>query len=130
MAIFINIEQEWSFKFFEFNRPLIAKIDNYFHFCDDFYASAMKYVLTQINFQYGMTSHTYNQQLSEALSVCDRYPELAVKIKDAFVRLHTEYRIAYNALGRPVRVIAPVVEATGILLGIMFTLDQVEPSSV
>lgn len=130
MNVFIPIDQSWSFKFFEFNRKAIGNIDNYFQFCDDFYGSAMKYVQTQINFNYGMTSITYQQGMSEAMSICERYPELGAKIQAAFISLYTDYRIAYNAMGQVVTDLKPIVEETGNLIGILFVTDFSWPPAV
>lgn len=130
MNAYIPIDPSWSFKFFEFNRKAIGNIDNYFHFCDDFYGSAMKYIQTQINFNYGMTSATYNQGMSEAMSVCERYPELGSKIQEAFVLLYTDYRIAYNAMGYVVTGLKPIVEASGVLIGIVFDVNTAWPPAV
>lgn len=130
MNVFIPVDQSWSFKFFEFNRKALGNINNYFHFCDDFYASAMKYVQTQINFNYGMTSVAYQQGISEAMSICDRYPELGSKIQAAFILLYVDYRVAYAAMGHIVTDLKPAVESTGTLIGIVFTVDTAWPPTV
>lgn len=124
MNVFIPIDHDWSYKFFESNKILIAEIDNFFKFTDDFYASAMLFVTTQINFEYGMTSAKYNEGMTEAMGVCERYPKLATKIADALSKLYANYRIAYDAMQGVVTNVRAIVEPSGVLQGIVFTLDR------
>jgi hypothetical protein len=128
MNVFIPIDQSWSFKFFEFNKPLISQVEDFFKFSNEFYAGAMLYVITQINFNYGMSTATYNDKLTEAFEICARYPALAPKIAEAYRKLFAEYRLAYMAVGCIVQGATPAVEPSGILQGIVLhTIPQWPP---
>lgn len=120
MNVFIPIDQSWSFKFLEFNKKAISQLD-FFTFIDQFYNAAMQYVVTQVNFYYGMGADLFNQRISGAMQWSYDYPELAPKIQEAFRRLHMDYRVAYEALGSPISEAKPAVDHSGVLLGIVFT---------
>lgn len=123
MNVFIPIDQSWSFKFFEFNKPAIAQIEDFFKFNDEFYESALLYVTTHINFCFGMSSARYNDDIGRAMQLCDRYAALGSKIQEAFRRLYVDYRVAYSSLQGVVTRSQPVIDASGVLIGIVFTVD-------
>ena len=127
MNVFVPIDHAWSFKFFEFNKALIAQLCDFFTFCDDFYKSAMLYLETQINYNFGMTSSNYNVSIDEAFSICSRYPTLATMITDAYCSLFNDYRVVYTTIDCIVTGVLPIVEPTGILQGIVLTVNSSWP---
>jgi hypothetical protein len=127
MNVFIPIDQSWSFKFFEFNRPAIAQIEDFFKFSDEFYEAALLYVTTYINFGFGLTPAKFNDDVNRAMQLCSRYAALGNKIQEAFRRLYVDYRVAYSSLQGVVTRAQPVIDQSGVLIGIVFTVDTTWP---
>lgn len=123
MNVFIPIDQSWSFKFFEFNKVEISKIDNFFVFVEEFYRSAMLYVTAHINYRYGLSPVEFNNMINESMQICHLCEPLGAKIQEAYRRLYHDYRVAYNSLQGPIRKTSPIADHVGTLQGIVFDVD-------
>jgi hypothetical protein len=126
MNIFVPIEYDWSFKFFEFNKPAISKLD-FFTFCDDFYKAAMLYLEAHLNYNYRMMEHTFAAYMTKVDAFAASHPDLAGKIQECYRRLLHDYRNAYSALQGLVVRTKPIVEPSGLLRGIVFEVDREWP---
>lgn len=122
MNVLIHIDPSWSYRFFEFNKPAIGKV-NFMVFLDTFYSSAMLYLKTQANFHYGTPTVEYHASISQAMALCNDYPELANKITQAFIDLHQTHRPSLGALQGPITKIQTVCDDTGILTAIIATIE-------
>lgn len=122
MNILIHIEPSWSYHFFEFNKPAISKVD-FFEFMDTFYSSAMLYIKAHVNYPFGSTPLEFNMQMSKAMELCNKYPELANKIIQAFRDLHHTHRPSLGALQGPITNLTTICDDTGILTAIVATID-------
>lgn len=122
MNILIHIDPSWSYRFFEFNKPAIGKID-FMEFMDRFYSSAMLYLQTQANYPYNKCQAGYHSAISQAMALCNTYPELASKITQAFIDLHQTHRPSLGALQGPITKIQTVCDDTGILTAIVVTIE-------
>jgi hypothetical protein len=122
MNILIHIDSSWSYHFFEFNKPAISTLD-FFEFIDTFYSSAMLYLQTHVNHRFGLRAPEYNDGINGSMQICNKYPELAEKISQAFRDLHHRHRPSLGALQGPITKIQTICDDTGILTAIVVTID-------
>lgn len=122
MNILVYIDPSWSYRFFEFNKPAISKLD-FFTFMDDFYSAAMLFIKTHANHKFGLSSTTYNAGITGAMDIGLKYPELSNKLTQAFLDLHHTHRVSFSALQGPITKMQTVCDDTGILTGIIVTVE-------
>lgn len=124
MNVYVPIDPSWSYKFFEQNKAEIGRVPDFFKFMDRFYTCAMTYVTAYINYRFGLTGNAYNDHITTAMSVCNEYPSLGPLIQQAYRELYSIHRLSFEALQASVVNLQTICNDTGILTGIVFTLNN------